>query len=175
MKEEVRLGDGREGAQGGLSLSYFHFSVQPWIYQERFAEFRHIRCKKTPQICLLIPTPQYSAFIRPISANKPILSTLTVGFIPSTTQSASRKHNTHAGTGVQNYTHSHTKTGKKGLDGIKIFHTKNEKKKKTQIYWALLIILHLPTPWINTESSHQTGSRQRRGWARLGEQVRVCF
>ena len=29
IKEEVRLRDGKEGAQGGLSLSYFHFSVQP--------------------------------------------------------------------------------------------------------------------------------------------------
>lgn len=54
MKVEVRLRDGKEGAQQGLSLSYFHFTVQPWIYQERFAEFRHTRYKKTLQICLPI-------------------------------------------------------------------------------------------------------------------------
>ena len=29
MKVEVRLRDGKEGAQRGLSLSYFHFTVQP--------------------------------------------------------------------------------------------------------------------------------------------------
>lgn len=29
MKVEVRLRDGKEGAQQGLSLSYFHFTVQP--------------------------------------------------------------------------------------------------------------------------------------------------
>lgn len=29
MKKEVNLRHGKEGVQGGLSLSYFHFSVQP--------------------------------------------------------------------------------------------------------------------------------------------------
>lgn len=85
-------------------------------------------------------SPQYLALIHPISANKPILSTLTVGFIPSTTQSASRKHNTHAGTGIQNYTHTLTQKKhlwKKGMDSTKVilFHT--QMKKITHIFWAL--------------------------------------
>lgn len=53
----------------------------------------------------------HSAFIHPISANKPILSTLTAGFIPSTLQAAIiKKRNIHNSAGTQNYTHTHSHT-----------------------------------------------------------------
>lgn len=163
MKEEVRLRDGKEWAQGGLSLSYFHFSVQPWLYQERFAEFRHMRYKKILQICLH-SSPQYLAFIHPISTNKPILSTLTVGFIPSTTQSACTKHNIHTGTGVQIYTHTHTQN----LSERKAWTAQIEflfilKWKNNPNFLGSLICLR--------PDKHSPVIRQRTVWASSGEDL----
>lgn len=125
MKEKARLGDGKEGAQGGLSLSYFHFIVYILEFLQRFAGIRQVQPKKTQYILPSHPSPRYSAFIHPISANKPILSALTVGFISSTVQSASTKPNMHAGTSTMNYTHTKNKNRKKGMKAKKIilFHT----------------------------------------------------
>lgn len=74
---------------------------------KRFGEFRHMRYKKNNADQQSHSSPQYSAFIHPISANKPILSTLKVGFIPSTTQSASPKYNAQKAQAYR-ITHSHT-------------------------------------------------------------------
>ena len=52
----------------------------------------------------------HSAFIHPISANKPILSTLTAGFIPSTLQAAIIKNVTY--TTAQEHETTHTLTQK---------------------------------------------------------------
>lgn len=125
MKEKARLGDGKEGAQGGLSLSYFHFIVYILEFLQRFVGIRQVQPKKTQYILPSHPSPRYSAFIHPISANKPILSALTVGFISSTVQSASTKPNMHAGTSTMNYTHTKNKNRKKGMKAKKIilFHT----------------------------------------------------
>lgn len=70
-------------------------SVQRERERARFKGSHAYSYEERLQIC-----PQYSAFTHPISTNKPILSTLTVGFFPSITQSASRKPNVHAGTGA---------------------------------------------------------------------------
>ena len=124
----------REELGGGLLLSYFHFGAQPWIYQENICR---IQTHKVPENITDPPSyssPQYSAFIHPISTNKPTLSTLTVGFIPSTTQSASTKPNIHAGTGIQNYTHKNiAKRENPERTKIILFHI----EMKSQIFWAL--------------------------------------
>lgn len=109
MKEDVRLGYGKEGAKGGLSLSYFHFTAYNLEYIQRDLQNSDTYSTRKRKKNADLPShssPQHSAFIHPIGANKPILSTLTVGFIPSTTQSASTKPNIHAGTGAQNYTYT---------------------------------------------------------------------
>lgn len=114
----MKLGNGIEGAQGGLSLSYFHFIVYNLEFIQ--GDLQNLDTYSTrKQICLPIldSSPQYSAFIRPISANKPILSTLTVGFIPSTTQSAftKTKHTCwHRHTKLHTYSHMKTTLEEKG-------------------------------------------------------------
>ena len=52
----------------------------------------------------------HSAFIHPISANKPILSTLTAGFIPSMLQAAIIKNVTYTTAQEHETTHTHTHT-----------------------------------------------------------------
>lgn len=98
---------------------FYHFTVCILEFLQRFAGISQVQPKKTQYILPSYPSLRYEVFIHPISANKPILSALTVSFISSTAQSASTKPNMHAGTGTMNYTHTKNKNRKKDMKAKK--------------------------------------------------------
>lgn len=100
MKGEVRLKDSKEGAQGSLSLSYFHFTWYNLEYIQRFKDSHPYSREGRLQISAFPLEPHNTQHSSSPSAltSQYCQHSQWAFFFPSITQSASIKPNMQAGT-----------------------------------------------------------------------------